>query len=153
MRRRDQCTDALQRQPGVAPLRRLRLQLLPWTPPAGPTRPHCASADIRARAKLRRVATLAAVAARARDERVAIRILDDAAAVRAAAGAAVGDRPAPVLDASDDDDVGRALAAAVTRVRARSSEVSPHDRMAALRVRIAARQQLAPCGAGSGGTS
>ena len=118
-----------------------------------PLRPHCASADILARAKFRRVATLAAVAARARDERVAIRILDDAAAVRAAAGAAVGDRPAPVLDASDDDDVGRALAAAVTRVRARSSEVSPHDRMAALRVRIAARQQLAPCGAGSGGTS
>ena len=119
-----------------------------------PLRPDGASADVLARAKFRRVATLAAVAARARDERVAIRILDDAAAMRTPAGAAVGARPAPVLDVSDDDGVGRALAAAVTRVRARSCEVSPHDRMAALRVRIAARQQLAPCGDGPvGGTS
>jgi hypothetical protein len=111
-------------------------------------RPEGASAGDLARSKCRRVATLAAVAARARDERVSMRILDDAAAVRNAAGAAVVDHAANVLDTSGDDGVGRALVAAYARVRARSCEVSPHDRMAAWRSRIAARQQLDPCGAG-----
>ena len=93
--------------------------------------------------------TVELAAGKAWDERVARRILDDAAAVRVTAGAAVVNRPATVLDACDDiDGVARALADAVAHVRARSCEVSPHDRIESLRSRIAARQQVAPRGAG-----
>jgi hypothetical protein len=102
------------------------------------------SADVLARAKRTRIATLAAVAARARDERVARRILDDAAAARLAADVATGARMAPVHDAGFYDDVGRALVAASARMRASSRQVSPRDRLAAMRERIAGKQQHAP---------
>ena len=87
-------------------------------------------ADILARAKRRRLATLSALAARVRND---MRILGDAAATRD-----------PVLGTFGDDPKGRAFAATCARVRERNCDVAPQDRIAALRVRIAARQQVAP---------
>ena len=74
------------------------------------------SANLLVRAKRRRLAALAAVAARARDERVAMRMLD-APATRQAAGEAAGVRSAPALGTYGGDPMDRAFAAAVVRVR------------------------------------
>ena len=117
------------------------------------------SADVLARTKARRVAALGAVAARARGERVAMRILDDAAAARVAAIPAAADgRITPVLgergaDAFGVDPFGRAFAAAVGRAHEVHCEASPMDRYAALRTRVAARQRASSLLAEGGGAS
>ena len=91
-----------------------------------------------------RVATLATAIARARDERVTMRILDDAAAARGAADAAADVRAAPNLGTLGTDEVGRALVSAHARVHARGCVASPATRHAALCARIAAKEQHAP---------
>jgi hypothetical protein len=78
-----------------------------------------------------------------------MRILDDAAAIRVAAAAAADVRIAPTMgainaDAYGDDPFGRAFAAAIVLVHKRKCDVAPHNRIAALRARFDARQQLAP---------
>jgi hypothetical protein len=123
-----------------------------------PVSPGGMSADVLARTKTRRVAALGAVAARARGERVAMRILDDAAAARAGAVAAADGRITSVLgergaDAFGVDPFGRAFAAAVGRVREVQCEASPLDRLAALRTRVAARQRASSLLAEAGGAS
>ena len=74
--------------------------------------------------------------------------MDDAAAARIAAAAAADVRVTPMLgavdaDACGNDPLGRAFMAAIDRVHKRNCEVAPQDRIAALRRRIDARQQLA----------
>ena len=75
-------------------------------------RPEGASADALRRVKCSRVSALATAIARSRDERVARRILDDAASVRVAVAAAADVRAAPDLEALGTDEIGRALASA-----------------------------------------
>jgi hypothetical protein len=102
-------------------------------------RAECASADVVARAKRRRLDALAVVIARARDERVAMRMLGEAAAKRDAADVECHARIDPILEAHGDS-MSSAFVAAVTRVRDSNGVVGPRDRFAALRAKVAAKQ-------------
>ena len=129
---------------GLAPLCRLRRHQPLLPDPVSLASGHFAMPfDSLARAKCRRAAKLAAVAASARDENVARRIVEDAAAARVSdvLTAAWAD---PARDASSDEDVGRASVAASARVRARS-QAAPSYRLASIRERTAATQQHALC--------
>ena len=99
--------------------------------------------NVIARAKCRRLDALAVVIDRARGERVAMRILHEAAARRGVASEAVHVRTVPLLETYVDDSLSRALGAAAARVREPNCDVSPRDRFFALRARIATRQHHA----------
>ena len=95
--------------------------------------------------KRRRIANLAAVAEGARSERLVKRLVQEAAVAREqAARAATPPLPMRAMTADEGDSMSVAFVAAVERVHESSGPVTPGDRMAALRGRIAAKQQLAP---------